>query len=242
MRGETQRNVVGIGAQVAVMLLAVVLLVPLLTRGGERVRHATPPTVSPPGAPIAEEADVFRTRPEALAVAPSASATEDARPRTLASTRSLRAYPGAPPRIPHALTEDEWRDASCVNCHERGGFASRFGAYTPITPHPAYESCLQCHVPQETSSLFVETGWRTAAWPEVGRRAMEGSPPWIPHTLQLRGNCLACHGGPGAVVEIRTTHPERANCRQCHVPSEGQDGAEAFRRPLDRTVPSPGGA
>ena len=43
------------------------------------------------------------------------------------------------------------------------------------------------------------------------------SPPAIPHDLQLRGNCLACHSGPAAVAQIRVAHPERADCRQCHV-------------------------
>ena len=47
------------------------------------------------------------------------------------------------------------------------------------------------------------------------------SPPTIPHTLQLRENCLACHGGAASRVEIRTSHPERPRCRQCHVPESG---------------------
>jgi cytochrome c-type protein NapB len=57
------------------------------------------------------------------------------------------------------------------------------------------------------------------------------SPPLIPHDLQLRGNCLACHAGPGGVEEIRSTHPERANCRQCHLPSAPE--TPLFTRPLD---------
>jgi hypothetical protein len=34
----------------------------------------------------------------------------------------------------------------------------------------------------------------------------------------MRENCAACHTGPAAREEIRTTHPERIRCRQCHVP------------------------
>ena len=34
----------------------------------------------------------------------------------------------------------------------------------------------------------------------------------------MRENCAACHDGPGAREEIRTSHPERTRCRQCHVP------------------------
>jgi len=231
MARETQRNVAGIAARVAVMLVAVVVLVPLLVRDGERLNAPGPTFASQP--PIAQEADVFRTHPEALAVAPAAAATAPARPRTLRSTRALRAYPGAPPRIPHELAEDEFRDAACANCHAKGGFVARFEAYTPLTPHPEYESCLQCHAVEQATSLFVSTDWQTVPWPVLGGRAMEGSPLWIPHDLQLRGNCLACHGGPGAVEEIRTTHPERANCRQCHVPAGGGEADDVFIRPLD---------
>jgi nitrate reductase cytochrome c-type subunit len=54
--------------------------------------------------------------------------------------------------------------------------------------------------------------------PWRGGRFYEGAPPTIPHPLQLRENCLACHAGPASRPEIRTSHPERARCRQCHVP------------------------
>ena len=42
-------------------------------------------------------------------------------------------------------------------------------------------------------------------------------PPVIPHKVFMRENCQACHAGPAARKEIRTEHPERAQCRQCHV-------------------------
>ena len=54
--------------------------------------------------------------------------------------------------------------------------------------------------------------------PKRGRQAIPGGPLLIPHSLQMRENCLACHAGPQAVVEIKTSHPERQNCQQCHVP------------------------
>jgi len=60
------------------------------------------------------------------------------------------------------------------------------------------------------------TGLQQGPW--KGSRATVGAPPRIPHALQMRGECLACHAGPGARVELRTTHPERVRCRQCHVP------------------------
>jgi hypothetical protein len=57
---------------------------------------------------------------------------------------------------------------------------------------------------------------------------MPGSPPPIPHALQMRENCRACHAGPGAVSGLRTTHPERVTCRQCH--GLAAPPAEAFAR------------
>ena len=54
--------------------------------------------------------------------------------------------------------------------------------------------------------------------PEIKGAALEGSPPVIPHGLQMRENCLACHAGSAAPKEIKVSHPTRVNCRQCHVP------------------------
>jgi cytochrome c-type protein NapB len=212
------------------------------------------------GRPIAAEADVFRLTPADLAVPAGAEPRPTAHPRTLAMYRSVRAYPGAPPRIPHGVTREEVARGACNSCHERGGYAPRLGLYAPVTPHPEYAQCMQCHVADETlvglpppdgtrsstcrqchrlgveTSPFTPTGWQGPAWPALDRRAMEGSPPWIPHDLQMRGNCLACHAGPGSVVEIRTTHPERASCRSCHVPAPAP-GGEVFTRPLDGAPP-----
>ena len=73
--------------------------------------------------------------------------------------------------------------------------------------------------------------WRPMAWPQLARTPPGSAPPPIPHDLQFRGNCLACHAGPAAVAEIRTTHPERADCRQCHVsPDPGGDSARTAGR------------
>lgn len=192
------------------------------------------------GAPIRHEADVFRTRPGMHAVEPDARRREEAHGRTLATYRALRSYAGAPPRIPHGLTSEEFRDTRCNTCHERGGFSQRFGAYAPVNPHPERAMCLQCHAPNDrlvgvpftqsgpndacrqchvgVPAKFAETtiDWRTAAWPALMGRG-SGAVPVIPHDLEERGNCLACHMGPSAVAEIRTSHPARANCRQCHV-------------------------
>jgi cytochrome c-type protein NapB len=202
---------------------------------------------------IPAEADVFRTHAGVLAIDPASDSRRSAHPRTLATYRSLRAYPGAPPRIPHGLTPDEFHTGGCNTCHERGGFSQRFGAYVPITPHPEMGACLQCHVGDgELMAISLPTtdpsarcrqchtpgagrwteatlDWKTLAWPQLARDGPGGEPPPIPHALDSRGNCVACHGGPAGVEEIRTAHPERANCRQCHV--TGNASTDVFVRP-----------
>ena len=139
--------------------------------------------------------------------------------RTLNTYYKNRAYHGAPPSIPHAVSEErDMGGNSCLKCHQNGGYAEKFKAYTPVTPHPEMVNCKQCHVSQKTQSLFKGTNFRRIVVPAVGiNNALDGSPPIIPHQLQLRENCLACHAGPSAPKEIRVSHPERINCRQCHV-------------------------
>lgn len=141
--------------------------------------------------------------------------------RTMKNYYDNRAFHGAPPSIPHAVnSERDMGDNSCLKCHENGGYVEKYKAYTPVTPHPEKINCRQCHVPEKTNSLFKETNFKRGATPVVGiNNALAGSPPVIPHQLQLRENCLACHAGPSAPKEIRVSHPERVNCRQCHVPN-----------------------
>ncbi|RJP76986.1 MAG: hypothetical protein C4522_16580 [Desulfobacteraceae bacterium] len=136
--------------------------------------------------------------------------------RTLNEYYSRRQYAGSPPFIPHALTARD--EKGCLTCHAKGGWAKEFKRYTPVTPHPEKAACRQCHVKPLTEELFVETGWQTVAPPLLGRSHLPGGPPPIPHALQMRENCIACHLGPGAVTPIRVEHPMRGNCRQCHVP------------------------
>lgn len=141
--------------------------------------------------------------------------------RDLLGMQSLRAYPGAPPVIPHAVSEaQQFGGNNCLQCHEKGGYAPRFEAYAPRVPHPELINCRQCHVEIKTSDLFVESDWQSVSPPNIHQTALIGSPPVIPHDLQLRENCVACHAGPGAPREIRVSHPERINCRQCHALSQ----------------------
>jgi cytochrome c-type protein NapB len=137
------------------------------------------------------------------------------------STRAAgRAFDGAPPTIPHDAAI-----GSCTTCHAADGAVIDGVGVAPASPHGeaaadgAFRRCRQCHVPATGAALLVAsrfTGLPQGSW--KSSRATPGAPPTIPHTLQLRRECLTCHAGPGARPEIRTTHPERVRCRQCHVP------------------------
>lgn len=249
-RADTYARTLGIGSIIVLMVAGALLVEPEVRERSEPPPHPPPLRLAPADPPIPAEAGVFRTHPTDVAAAPTAAPRAGAQRRTLAIHRSLRAFPGAPPRIPHGLTDEEFRDGRCSTCHERGGYVARFAAYAPVTPHPEFTQCLQCHVPdarkvgiglpapvspvvcrqchvapEAPRPQFVPLDWPAPQWPRLRQPAVEGSPPVIPHDLQLRGNCLACHAGPGAVAEIRVRHPERTNCRQCHVTTAADAGA-----------------
>jgi len=151
--------------------------------------------------------------------------------RNLNSFYELRQYPGSPPRIPHKVFPSFSSEAEeCLACHGRGGYDVEQDAYAPVTPHPENELCYQCHVPKLTEELFVENNWLSIPPPRLGMSQLGGSPPPIPHSLQLRDDCIACHTGMAAVAEIRVDHGERGNCRQCHVPFLATDPALEFTR------------
>lgn len=151
--------------------------------------------------------------------------------RTLNSFYELRQYPGSPPRVPHEVPVFYQDDNSdCIACHGRGGYDAEQDTYAPVTPHPENENCFQCHVPRRTEKLFVKSNWQSINPPKLGRSQMGGSPPPIPHSLQLREDCIACHTGPAAVAEIRVEHASRGNCRQCHVPMVATEIKTTFQR------------
>ncbi|ADV50808.1 hypothetical protein Celal_3544 [Cellulophaga algicola DSM 14237] len=142
--------------------------------------------------------------------------------RSLDTYYDNRAYPGAPPSIPHPVAKERsFGGNTCIQCHKNGGFVEKFDAYAPITPHPEMVNCRQCHVTKNTATTFKGFSFSKPEPPKVGvgaNNALLGSPPMIPHQLQMRENCISCHGGPSAPKEIRVSHPERINCRQCHLP------------------------
>ncbi|MCG8332721.1 MAG: hypothetical protein MI974_33860 [Chitinophagales bacterium] len=152
-----------------------------------------------------------------------------------------RAYPGAPPIIPHQLISEKGIGGkNCLQCHQNGGYVEQFSAFAPITPHPDLLNCMQCHVPQKTNLAFQATNWEKMAAADIHQVAMPGAPPVIPHDLDMRNNCLSCHAGPSAPKEIRVSHPERVNCRQCHLPRTTPD---IFTKPVQEnaTFKRPGG-
>ena len=147
--------------------------------------------------------------------------------RTLEEYYSLRQYPGSPPFIPHKVDEPDLAPIECLTCHVRGGWTEELKKNTPITPHPEQVACRQCHITVTEAKPFVENNWMSVAPPRLGRTALPGAPPPVPHDIQMRGNCVVCHVGPGTVVAIRVEHPSRGNCRQCHVP---ETNVEPFKR------------
>ncbi len=268
------------GPRPAVLLMSALLVASLATAAAAtvaavrrayaaRVERAPAPAVpllAVPEEPIASEAQVFRTSPAMLAIEPADPRQRTAHPRDLRTFHFLRAYEGAPPRIPHGLTADEYRSSSCGACHARGGYSRRFAAYAPVTPHPERTMCLQCHLGEDRVMGFASPDagpsdrchlchgpaggaprpeasytWPTTVWTTLPALTRDQAPPPIPHDLQFRENCLACHSGPAAVAEVRTTHPDRADCRQCHVQAGGETQAFAHQpwTPADSTGAAP---
>lgn len=197
------------------MISAIIIFDRSLTANQEQASLGYEPEVFVPSLPT--ESGVFRRSESAMDY--ENMPVEKHLERTLEEYYKNRAYPGAPPYIPHKLlSETGIGGKSCLQCHENGGYVAQFKAYAPVTPHPEMHNCKQCHVPKQSDQMFKYTNWVKVDHPEIKGNALPGSPPVIPHTLQMRENCLACHAGPAAPKEIRVSHPYRVNCRQCHVP------------------------
>lgn len=141
----------------------------------------------------------------------------------LEGTRSLeeyyqnRAILNGPPVIPHVV--DEYYAVpmnKCLSCHLHGSYVPTFQKYAPQTPHPELSHCRQCHMADNKVERFKKNNFQVFKLEKVGSLFPKG-PPVIPHDFQMRTNCLGCHSGPSSPKEIRTTHPERIHCRQCHM-------------------------
>lgn len=144
-----------------------------------------------------------------------------------AQRAARRAYDGAPPIVPHPIAQKN--TASCLACHRKATVIGDVVA--PAISHPAYTSCTQCHVTAkglgsrwDTSPIDLHTGNQFAGdhREKPGEKAYPDAPQTIPHPLHMRQNCLSCHGELGT-SPIRTSHPERQSCTQCHVPASNID-------------------
>jgi nitrate reductase (cytochrome), electron transfer subunit len=159
--------------------------------------------------------------PELFAEVPR---SEGARRALLARRAERRAYDGAPPTIPHQI--DQGAAPDCLVCHEGG--ARIAGLTAPRMSHPRYDSCTQCHVvsalpePLRLAQPMVANGFQGLPGGGLGARAWAGAPPVIPHTTWMKSECHSCHGLLGA-TGLRSTHPWRHSCMQCHAPSAQLD-------------------
>lgn len=211
---ETKNRFLLIGLGVLLML-SVIMLIGVMMKQERKPRvTSSVKTTSTPSIPL--EKGVFTRSSQAMDY--TKMPFDKNKGRSLSEYYKNRAFNGAPPSIPHVLLDEKGIGGTgCLQCHENGGYVDQFNAFAPVTPHPEMLNCKQCHVPQKTKELFVATNWVRPAPFEIDQAAMPGSPPIIPHELQMRENCLACHAGPSAAREIRIDHPERVNCRQCHA-------------------------
>jgi cytochrome c-type protein NapB len=142
------------------------------------------------------------------------------RPLAVGARAERRAFDGAPPVIPHAI--DEQGTAACLACHETGLVVQNRVA--PAMSHEPHSSCTQCHVPAiergRPPAVDGDNGFVGRASSGAGSRAWYGAPPTMPHGSWMRERCASCHGVSG-LPGLRTSHPERGSCPQCHVLEAG---------------------
>jgi cytochrome c-type protein NapB len=148
-------------------------------------------------------------------------------PASLVARAARRAYDGAPPVIPHKPL------GSCTVCHTPTGRETPGVGFAPANPHwgsardGALANCRQCHAFAVATDRFAHSEFRGLPQQRHdGLRPHNQAPPQIPHRTSMRENCAACHSGPAAREEIRCSHAERRNCRQCHLPRHAAELAD----------------
>lgn len=149
--------------------------------------------------------------------------TPEERVAALARRASRRAFDGAPPTIPHRVMQMGPLD--CAACHGTG--ITLGGVVAPKVSHELYQSCTQCHVTSEPAAGGAPQPKPDNAFSGVvawgkGSRAWAGAPPTIPHPTLMRSDCSSCHGVLGA-QGLKTPHPARQSCTQCHVSDANND-------------------
>ncbi len=142
--------------------------------------------------------------------------TAGLRRSAVAGRAERRAYDGAPPTIPHAV--DEKSASACLACHAKGVEVN--GKVARVMSHTFRANCTQCHIPTvqrwDHKAPRAVNSFIGLPSPGEGPRAWGGAPPTIPHGIWMREDCHSCHGVAGP-PGLRTTHPERVSCLQCHA-------------------------
>ena len=137
---------------------------------------------------------------------------------SLAARAKLRAFEGAPPTMPHSISFSAG-SKTCLDCHNEGMTIGERVAH-PMS-HEPLANCSQCHV-EEDGSIFEEeliqrdNSFEGLRYERKGESSISGAPPMMPHGTFMRTRCLSCHGEYG-YPGLRTDHPRRVNCVQCHI-------------------------
>ncbi len=141
-----------------------------------------------------------------------------------------RAFNGAPPAIPHPAENES--GLSCVACHQNGMRTDSLRI--PAMSHPYLANCTQCHVESRPRHMeayvFKENSFSGLKAPTDGPRAFPGAPPQMPHATWMRQDCNSCHGTTG-LHGIRSTHPWRQSCQQCHTPAAREQQIQLATQP-----------
>jgi cytochrome c-type protein NapB len=172
---------------------------------------------------------------EALRIAASAASSEtadgDSVDQVIRERVEQRAFDGAPPVVPHPVRAGG--AAECLACHGEGFVLGARRAAG--VPHADFASCTQCHVSSAAAFTVVsanpafsaENSWKGLEARAAGAVAYPGAPPAVPHSTWMRDQCESCHGSDGRVA-LRTPHPERQSCLQCH-PATGERSDQRAR-------------
>ena len=134
---------------------------------------------------------------------------------------SVDAQGGGPPLIPHPLDSAH---TDCVTCHSTGlAGAPKYPAdHTGRTN----DMCRMCHQPGSASTSGSPTAAPVGAGTPQPTTNPAGGPPKIPHPLQNRDNCLACHQtGVGGAPKVPADHAGRTidMCQGCHQPATASE-------------------
>lgn len=128
----------------------------------------------------------------------------------------------------HPTIYGKWQTAdhttvSCETCHGPGTDHIEKGASMPI-PNSG-DVCLVCHEklvsrPKDFPQVVSEehSGGNSCLSCHNPHSPALGQPPAVPHTLEGRAGCLACHDSQKGLVPVPASHFDRTQdtCLSCH--------------------------